>query len=88
MPRETNITIRQGPSSDWSNSNPTLSEGELGWDSTNKIVKIGDNQNSWGNLQALNIPEFFSYSEIIGDGNQTSFLINHNLNANIEVFFY
>lgn len=50
MPRETNIKIRRGTSSDWSSANPTLDSGEPGFDSTNKILKIGDSTNSWGGL--------------------------------------
>lgn len=50
MPRETNIKLRRGTFSEWSSANPTLDSGEPGFDSTNKILKIGDSTNAWGSL--------------------------------------
>ena len=50
MPRETNIKLRRGTSSEWSSANPTLDNGEPGFDSTSRILKIGDSTNSWSSL--------------------------------------
>lgn len=36
------IQVRRGTATEWSNANPTLSVGELGYDTTNDILKVGD----------------------------------------------
>lgn len=50
MPRETNIKIRRGTSSEWSSVNPTLDIGEPGYDTSAKTLKIGDASTSWDGL--------------------------------------
>jgi hypothetical protein len=47
---KTRIQFRRGTSSQWSTSNPVLGSGEPGYDTTNKIFKIGDGINAWGSL--------------------------------------
>ena len=39
---------------EWSTANPTLLQGEVGLDSTNKIIKIGDGTTSWNSLPEWN----------------------------------
>lgn len=85
MPRQTNINIRRGTDASWSQENPILDSGELGWDKTNNKLKIGDGITQWSNLNPIN-PNFYSYKTTIGNGFQTSFTINHNLNASGDVF--
>lgn len=54
---DTRIQFRRGTASEWSSENPTLSNGEPGFDSTNKIIKVGDGSSQWndtGNLIASN----------------------------------
>jgi len=41
---------RKGTAEQWTNVNPTLAEGELGWESDTNSFKIGDGVNSWNNL--------------------------------------
>lgn len=50
MPRNTNITLRKGTASEWSTANPTLDNGEPGYDTTNKRLKIGDGSTAWNSL--------------------------------------
>jgi len=47
------IKLRRGTASDWS-SNPTLAQGEPGFDTTNNILKIGDGTTAWNSLAAVN----------------------------------
>ena len=47
------IKLRRGSASDWS-SNPTLAQGEPGFDTTNNILKIGDGTTAWNSLVAVN----------------------------------
>lgn len=86
MPRETNIQIRRGSSAEWTSANPTLNNGEPGWDSTNKKLKIGDGTTPWSSLSAINEGGISEYSALIGNGSSTSFTVNHALSADIDVF--
>lgn len=50
MPRKTNIQLRRGSYSAWGSANPVLDEGEPGYDTTNRTIRIGDSQSSWSGL--------------------------------------
>lgn len=51
---EVSITIPQATevktSTEWESQNPVLGAGKFGYDSTNKITKIGDGGTNWNNL--------------------------------------
>jgi hypothetical protein len=55
MPRNTNITVRKGTATEWSTQNPVLASGELGYDITNKILKLGDGTTAWSTLSTINL---------------------------------
>ena len=40
--------------SDWSTANPVLLQGEVGLDSTNKVIKVGDGVTAWNSLDEWN----------------------------------
>ena len=44
------IQIRRDTSADWSSTNPTLSEGELGYETNTDKFKIGDGVTAWNSL--------------------------------------
>jgi hypothetical protein len=44
------IQIRRGNATDWTNFNPVLSSGEIGYDTTNKSFKVGDGTTLWNSL--------------------------------------
>lgn len=50
---ETRIQFRRGTASEWVASNPVLGSGEPGYDTTNKIFKIGDGSTVWGSLSGV-----------------------------------
>ena len=50
MPVNTTIQIRKGTATQWSSTNPVLGSGEPGFDTTNKILKIGDGSTVWNSL--------------------------------------
>jgi len=54
MPRKNLIIVRNGSYEDWVASNPILQSGEIGYDTTNKIVKFGDGVNTWLALSSIN----------------------------------
>ena len=45
------IQIRRGPSSEWLLVDPILSEGEIGFETDTKRVKVGDGQSIWSSLE-------------------------------------
>jgi len=44
---------KRGTSSQWSSASTALSDGEFGYDTTNKILKIGDGSTSWSSLPGI-----------------------------------
>lgn len=44
------IINRNDTADNWRTANPTLKQGEIGIDNTNKQIKLGDNQTAWNNL--------------------------------------
>jgi hypothetical protein len=46
----TRMQQRRGTASQWTNANPILNAGEIGWESDNNKFKIGDGTNTWSNL--------------------------------------
>jgi hypothetical protein len=56
MPVKDTIQSRRGSSAQWSAANPILADGEIGYDSTTRRMKIGDGVTAW-NALAYSIPE-------------------------------
>ena len=46
----TKIQLRRDTAADWTSNNPTLSEGEFGWESDTNRFKIGDGSAAWNSL--------------------------------------
>lgn len=46
---------RRDTAANWASNNPTLADGEVGYDSTNKLVKVGDGSTAWNSLSAFRI---------------------------------
>lgn len=44
------IQMRRGTSAAWASANPTLASGEIGYDTTLKMMKIGDAVTAWSSL--------------------------------------
>ena len=42
--------LRRDTAANWSSNNPTLADGELGFDKTNVYLKIGDGTTAWNSL--------------------------------------
>jgi hypothetical protein len=58
------IKIKRGTTTQWINSLQPLSAGELGYDISAKVIKIGDGYSLWSGLQPMNK---FEISEIAQD---------------------
>lgn len=50
---ETRIQIRRDTSSHWTNNNPVLALGEMGFDTTNRQIRVGDGVTPWNGLEIL-----------------------------------
>jgi hypothetical protein len=46
----TRIQVRRGTTSQWNTANPTLEEGEIGYNSTLGQIKVGDGTSVWADL--------------------------------------
>lgn len=47
------LVLRKDKTENWKKYNPILSEGEFGYDTTNKTLKIGDGITSWLELENI-----------------------------------
>lgn len=59
----TKMQQRRGSASEWASANPVLAEGEIGFETDTKIIKIGDGVTSWNNLDS----PYLTRSEAAGD---------------------
>lgn len=50
MPVNTRLQVRRGTASGWTSTNPTLSAGEIGFETDTKRIKIGDGTTAWTSL--------------------------------------
>jgi len=46
------LYLRKGTTAQWSATNPTLASGEIGYDTTTKVVRIGGQNQTWSNLSS------------------------------------
>jgi len=49
----TRIQVRRGTTSQWNTANPTLEEGEIGYNSTLGQIKVGDGATVWADLDYI-----------------------------------
>jgi hypothetical protein len=47
MPAQTVIQLRRDTAANWTSANPVLAAGEVGYDSTNNKIKIGNGSSTW-----------------------------------------
>ena len=80
---------RRDTAANWSSANPVLEAGEFGYDTTNKVVKIGDGSTRWNALQAIT-----AQNVTVGNGTITikqggvtkgTFTVNQSGNTTIEL---
>jgi hypothetical protein len=50
-----NIQLRRGTAAEWTLSNPTLTEGEVGVETDTKKLKVGDGLTVWASLPYINL---------------------------------
>ena len=68
--------LRRDTAANWSSNNPTLADGELGFDKTNVYLKIGDGTTAWNSLGQFTQSEE-SITDFIGGtvtGNTETFI--------------
>lgn len=47
------LKVRQDTAANWASKNSVLSAGEFGYDTTNKVLKLGDGSTAWKALAAI-----------------------------------
>jgi hypothetical protein len=47
------LQLRSDTAANWAAANPVLLDGELGYDKTNNVLKIGDGVTPWNSLPDL-----------------------------------
>lgn len=78
------IQFRRGTATEWSTSNPILALGELGYESTNKIIKFGDGTTAWNTLETAAAGDITSVVAGTGlTGGATSGVATLNLDTSI-----
>lgn len=55
----TRVQHRRDSAVNWALNNPVLLQGEIGYDTTNKLYKIGDGTNTWETLDEFNPGSLF-----------------------------
>lgn len=61
------IQIKRDTAANWTKNNPVLLAGEFGYDTTNRLVKIGDGATQWGDLSYCNYDEFYAKAKAYTD---------------------
>lgn len=56
MPRIDLIKLRRGTEAEWFSANPTLANGEYGFETDTRRSKIGDGTTAWNDLDYLSVP--------------------------------
>ena len=72
------LQVKRGTSDKWNSQNPILKAGEIGYDSTNNLFKIGNGTSNWKNLphfapKTLDAYSWAEISTIAKSGNTSSF---------------
>ena len=59
------IMIRRGSEADWSSKNPVLAAGEPGFATDTKVLKVGDGEAAWNDLDGIATASLFNLDEAI-----------------------
>lgn len=78
------ILIKRGTITQWNASTTALSAGELGLDTTNNIIKVGDGSTLWNSLAGLTLTSA-QVSELAQDALSTAF--SNGTHSNITVTY-
>ena len=80
----TKILIKRGTATQWTNSTTALLAGELGLDTTNNILKVGNGSTLWNSLSGLTLTSA-QVSELAQDALSTAF--SNGTHSNITVTY-
>lgn len=64
----TQIQMRRDTAANWSSANPILATGEIGFDTTNNEIRIGDGASNWAGLSAIGTGGGYAVNYVTGDG--------------------
>lgn len=76
MPRRDLIQYRRGTAEEWGSVNPTLADGEVGFDRTNGALRVGNGEDPWLALPSIGgvdedtirqaINDYFDANPVVG----------------------
>jgi hypothetical protein len=82
MPRNDLIQVRRDTAAEWTDKNPTLASGEMGFETDTGKFKIGTGSTAWNSLPyATTIPPTTVTSTMIVDGT----IVNADINASAAI---
>jgi hypothetical protein len=64
------IQVRRDTAANWTTANPTLTEGEIGYETDTGLVKVGDGASAWASLRY----SFMSFDKALGSSGAASSL--------------
>jgi hypothetical protein len=82
------IQVKRGTEAIWSQLDPVLQYGELGLDSSNNIIKVGDGERSWGSIAPFisnPMRELPSGTQVLSRVCVASPLTDFNVSGNVEM---
>lgn len=71
------IQVRRDTAENWEGVNPSLGQGEIGMDLTNRRMKVGDGFSSWNELDYIDDPGLDAIRAEYG--NEVTFELNFDL---------
>jgi len=78
MAVKTKIQIRRDTAANWTSTNPTLAEGELGFETNSELFKIGNGSNDWNSLSYFNQTKLTANSQSTGLDTYDRQILNNN----------
>lgn len=65
MPRNNLIQYRRGTAAEWTAANPVLADGEVGFDTTENQIRVGNGIHTWSLLAPIGGPAAEGITKII-----------------------
>src|SRR5208337_2981054 len=90
MPASTQIQLRRGTAAQWTSTNPTLAQGEIGYETDTTKFKVGDGVTAWASLAygGLTGPAQTTVVENYGDGSDGNVTISSGTTTLTKDMFY
>ena len=90
MPAAAVIQLRRSTAATWTSANPTLAQGEIGYETDTGLFKIGDGSTVWSSLSygGLTGAAQTQVLENYGDGSDGNVTISSGVTTLVRDMFY